>query len=141
MKKIEKLLSGGKSPKEVIGMGFAHSTVYVVAKKVKSKTVKNDFEVELDIYDLIQQMAQWIELLAIDSGFSDGTNPVPCLYCAGKGKADYMMKQQPGGGGKLRSIHTEERAYSRFQRSGIPIRLYPRYRGTSHYRSRRTGAV
>ena len=92
MKKIEKLLSGGKSPKEVIGMGFAHSTVYVVAKKVKSKTVKNDFEVELDIYDLIQQMAQWIELLAISSGFSDGTNPVLCLYCASKGEADFMME-------------------------------------------------
>jgi DNA-directed RNA polymerase subunit RPC12/RpoP len=92
MKKVEKLLSEGKSPKEIIEMGFAHSTVYAVAKKVRSKTAKKDFEVELGIYDLIQQMAQWIELLAFDSGFSDGTKLVPCLHCANKGEADFMMK-------------------------------------------------
>jgi hypothetical protein len=37
-------------------------------------------------------MAQWIELMAISSGFSDGTNPVPCLYCANHGETDFMMK-------------------------------------------------
>jgi hypothetical protein len=90
MKKVEELLSEGKSPKEIVGMGYARSTVYAVAKKVNKN--KGDFEVELDTYDLIQQMAQWIDLLIIDSRFFDGTKPVPCLDCANNGETDFMMK-------------------------------------------------
>jgi len=98
MKKIEKLLLQGKSTKEVIAMGYAYSTVYVVAKKLKSKTMHKDAEnVEdaddgLEIYELIEQMARWIAILAIDSGFCDGAKQVPCLYCAQQGEKDFMMK-------------------------------------------------
>ena len=96
MKKIQELLSEGKSPKEIIGMGFAHSTVYAVAKKGKGKVAKKDFEVDLGIYDLIEQMAHWIDLLIIDSGFADETKSVPCLYCAGKGEENFLMKKKKG---------------------------------------------
>jgi hypothetical protein len=92
MEEIQKLLSEGKSPKEVIGMGFAPLTVYAVAKKGKDKIAKKDFEVDLGIYELIDQMASWIDLLIIGPGFADGTKPVPCLYCANEGEADLVMK-------------------------------------------------
>jgi predicted RNA-binding Zn-ribbon protein involved in translation (DUF1610 family) len=94
MDKIHKLLSEGKSPKEIIGMGFAHSTVYAVAKKVKGKIAGKKFEVDLDIYELIDQMTQWMALLIIDAGFADETKPVPCLYCAAKGEENFMMKKK-----------------------------------------------
>jgi len=94
MNKVDKLLSEGKSPKEIIGMGFARSTVYAVAKKGKGKIAEKNFEVDLDIYELIDQMAQWIALLIINAGFADGTKAVPCLYCAEKGEEDFMMKRK-----------------------------------------------
>lgn len=50
MNKVDKLLSEGKSPKEIIRMGFAHSTVYAVAKKVRGKSAEKNSEVDLDIY-------------------------------------------------------------------------------------------
>jgi len=96
MNKVHKLLSEGKSPKEIIGMGFAHSTVYAAAKKVKGQIAEKNFEVDLDIYELIDQMTQWIALLIIDAGFADGTRAVPCLYCAGKGEENFMMKKKKG---------------------------------------------
>jgi len=96
MNKIEKLLSEGKSPKEIIAMGFAPSTVYAVAKKVKGKVGERSFEVDLDLYELIDQMAQWIALLIVDAGFADGIKAVPCLYCAEKGEGDSMMKEKKG---------------------------------------------
>lgn len=96
MEKIQELLSKGKTPKEIIGMGFPHSTVYAVAKKAKGKVAEKDFEVDLDIYELIDQMAHWIDLLIIVSGFADGTRPVPCLYCAGKGEENFLMKRKKG---------------------------------------------
>ena len=94
MEKVEELLSEGKSPKEIIGMGFPRSTVYAVAKKGKGKVVEKDFEVDLDTYELIDQMAQWINLLCIVSGFADGTRAVPCLYCADKGEENFLMKKK-----------------------------------------------
>lgn len=94
MNKVEKLLSEGKSPKEIIGMGFASSTVYAVAKKAKGKVSEQSFEVDLDLYELIDQMAQWIALLVIDAGFADGSKTVPCLYCAEEGEGDFMMKKK-----------------------------------------------
>ena len=94
MEKVEELLSEGKSPKEIIGMGFPRSTVYAVARKGKGKVVEKDFEVDLDIYELIDQMAHWINLLWRVSGFADGTRAVPCLYCADKGEENFLMKEK-----------------------------------------------
>jgi hypothetical protein len=94
MNKVNKLLSEGKSPKEIIGMGFAPSTVYAVAKKVKAKIAERNFQVDLDLYELIDQIARWIALLIIDAGFADGIRAVPCLYCAGNGEENFMMKKK-----------------------------------------------
>ena len=95
MQKIEELLAGGESPKEIMAKGFARSTVYAVAKKF-NKSVKKNFEVELEIFDLIQQMAQWISLLITDSQFTGGAKSVPCLSCTVRGETDATMKLNEG---------------------------------------------
>ncbi len=48
MNSIQKLLSEGKTQKEIIEMGFARSTVYALAKKIKAKGTKKKFEVRVN---------------------------------------------------------------------------------------------
>jgi len=60
---IEKLLSEGKTPKEIVAMGFNSSVVYTVATKDKGKTTKGECEKKLGKLDNILEVARDIDLL------------------------------------------------------------------------------
>lgn len=63
-----------------------------VIKKRNNSMAEDNFEVELEVYDLISYMARWIELLTAETGFPSGEKQVICDYCESQGEDNYIME-------------------------------------------------
>lgn len=47
-------------------------------------------------FELIEQIAKWLDLLIVTYGFADGSKPVPCVHCVREGEENCLMEMKDG---------------------------------------------
>jgi ParB/RepB/Spo0J family partition protein len=45
-------------------------------------------------FELLEQMAKWLDLVVVTSGFADGTRKVPCVSCIRRGEENCLMEMK-----------------------------------------------